>query len=65
MDMRHGTTHGQMQRLTVLGAVVKCRRAWLDVHYWVADWRGQVVAGMQEEEVHPDSLVLVITIGKC
>ena len=23
------------------------------------------VAGMQEEEVHPDSLVLVITIGKC
>ena len=55
MDIRHGTTHGQMQMLTVL---------WLDVHYWEADWRGQV-AGMQEEEVHPDSLVLVITIGKC
>ena len=64
VELRHQTTDGQLPGLTVLGAAVKL--AWLDVHYWGEVLRGQVVvAGVQEEEVHPDRSVLVTSIGKC
>ena len=53
VELRHETTHGQMPGLTVLRAAVQFGLAWLDVHYWGEDGRGQVVvAGGQEEEVH-------------